>query len=381
MTHVLMISMDATLLTGAIGDSRVRHAGYARRAGRLDIVVCARGVFEPFEAGELRIRSTESRSRLAYVIDGYRVGRKFAVDHPPDVITTQDPFLTGVIGLRLRRTLHVPLIVQDVTSVIDNRAFAQESVLGRVLQLLARQVVRRADAVRVLNNGERAACIRLGVRPDRVHVLPIPTDLARFVQPDTRIDWRARLGIAPANPVALWVGRPVPVKNLPLLLAAFAQVVERLPNAQLVLAGDTTGTLIPGLIGQLHLEKAVKLAGRVIHADLPSLYQAANVYVHSSSYEGFGVVMIEASAAGLPVISTTTDGARDIIREGETGLLVPLNDNSPELLANALRALLSDPARAKAMGERARADVLSRYDPARMMAEWVGLWHSVAAKR
>ncbi len=380
MTHVLMISMDVTLLTGAIGDSRARHAEYARRAGGLDIVVCARGTFEPFEAGELRIRATGSRSRLAYVIDGYRVGRKFAVDRPPDVITTQDPFLTGVIGLRLRRTLHVPLIVQIVTSVIGSTAFARESALTRVLQLLARQIVLRADAVRVVNTNERAACIRLGVPPDRVHVVPFPNDLTRFAQPDTRIDWRAQLGISPTDPVALWVGRPVPVKNLPLLLAAFAKVVECLPDARLVLAGDVTGTTTSALIEHHHLQNAIKLAGRVVHTDLPSLYQAANVHVLSSSYEGLPRVLVEAAAAGLPMISTATDGALDIIRDGETGLLVPLNENSAGLLANALTALLSDPVRAKAMGQRAQADMLTRYDPARMTAEWVGLWQSVAAR-
>ncbi len=380
MTHVLMISMDATLLTGAIGDSRARHAEYARRAGSLDIVVCTRGEYESLEAGELRIRATGSRSRLVYLLDGYRLGRKFAAERLPNVITTQDPFLTGIVGLRLRRTLHVPLIVPAHSSIVDNPAFAHESLSSRLLQRIARQVVRRADAVRVTNTHERAACIQLGLSADQVHVIPVASDVSRFAQPDTRIDWRTRLGVGSTDPLALWVGRPVPFKNLPLLLSAFAQVVARLPNARLVLAGDTTGSSIPALIEQLHLQHAVRLAGRVAHTDLPSLYQAANVYVHSSHYEGFGLVLVEAAAAGLPLISTATDGPRDIIREGETGLLVPLDEHSAEHMADALTALLGDPARAKAMGKRAQADVLIRYDPAHLAAEWVGLWQTVAIR-
>src|SRR5262249_24438433 len=152
--------------------------------------------------------------------------------------------------------------------------------------------------------------------------------------------------------------------------SAFAQVAQRLPSARLVLAGDAAGTSIPALIEKLHLERTVSLAGPVVHADLPSLYQTANVYVHTSSYEGFGLVLVEAAAAGLPLVSTATDGARDIIRDGETGLLVSLNQESTQKLADSLVMVLSDPARAKAMGERARADVLARYDPARVTAEW-----------
>jgi len=380
MPHVLMISMDATLLTGVIGDSRARHAEYARRAGGLDVVVCARGHLDPVDAGALRMRSTHSRSRIAYINDGYRVAMSFAAHRPPDVITTQDPFLTGIVGLRLRRALHVPLIVQDHSSVVDNPAFARERILNRLLQVLARQVIRRADAVRVPNTHERIACIQLGLAPERVQVIPVATDISRFAQLDTRINWRARLAVAATAPLALWVGRPVPFKNLPLLLSAFARVAERLPNACLVLAGDTARTSIPTLIEKYHLEHTVKLAGPVIHSDLPSLYQAANVYVHSSNYEGFGLVLVEAAAAGLPLISTAANGPQDIIQDRETGLLVPLNEASSENLADALVSLLSDPTRAKAMGERARADVMTRYDPARLTAKWISLWESVVAK-
>ena len=380
MTHVLMISMDATLLTGAIGDSRARHIEYAQRAGSLDIVVCNTGKrLDAVDAPPLRIVPTNSTRRLAYVLDGYRAGLRLASECRPDVITTQDPFITGIIGLRLRRVLGVPLIVQNASSILESAAFAHESRLNRVLQLIARQVVRRADVLRVLNTSERSAAIRLGLPADRVHVIPIPTDVARFAQPDRRIDWRARLGLTAEDRVALWVGRAVPVKNIPLLMAAFERVAAQLPTARLVLAGDFDKTPYPAQIAQSGLQNVIKLAGRVVHADLPSLYQAANVYVHSSHYEGLGLVLIEAAAAGLPIVAVASDGPHDIVRHGESGLLVADNAvNLADDLAAALLELLRDPERAKQMGAHARADVMQRYDPARITGEWVGLWQSVA---
>lgn len=208
MTRVLMISMDATLLTGAIGNSRARHVEYARRAGALDVVVCSTAPLDPLETGALRVLPTHSRSRLLYALDGYRAGMRLARIHPPDVITTQDAFLTGIAGLWLRRALHVPLIVQNHSNIAENRAFTAERPINRVLQQIARQVLRRADAIRVINQGERAACLRLGIAPGRVSVIPVATDLARFALPDTRIDWRARLGLTEQNQVVLWSGVP-----------------------------------------------------------------------------------------------------------------------------------------------------------------------------
>ncbi len=373
--NVLMISMDATLLTGTTGDSRARHEIYARRAGSLSIVVCSTASLADLEADPLRIRPTRSRNRLAYLLDGYRVGLQMAALCRPAVITSQDPFLTGIVGLWLSRKLKVPFIVQDVTSAVENWEFARESHLNWGLQQMARQVVRRADAVRVLNHGEKMACVRLGVPADRVRVIPIPTDLSRFVQPSREINWRERLNLSPEDRVALWVGRPVYVKNLPLLLDAFARVHAQLPTARLVLAGDIRDAATPAQIERLGLSSVVRLAGRVAHTDLPSLYQSADIYVHSSRYEGFGVVLIEAAAAGLPLISTDTDGAREIIRDGETGLIVPQN---VEALAKAMLRLLGDPIQARGMGERARADMIARFDGETIIDQWVGMWREVA---
>jgi glycosyltransferase involved in cell wall biosynthesis len=377
--NILMLSMDETILTGTLGDSRARHEEYARRFGTIQMVVCnvVKGgkPLAPLHTERLIIQPTNSRSRLWYVPDAVRAARTLAAELRPNVITSQDALLTGLAGLWIRRVLHAPLIVQDHTAFADNPYWARESRQNRLLQKIAQFVIPRADVVRVVNRGEREACIRIGAQPERVAVVPVPIPLAQFTHPDQRIDWRARFGLTAEQPVALWVGRPVPFKNLGLLLAAWQQVAAKLPAARLILAGSMDGTPYPAQVQALGLADSVILAGRVAYDDLPSLYQTANIYVHSSTYEGGPRVQVEAAAAGIPSVSTDCDGPRDIIKHGETGLLTPMC--APELAA-AILSLLSDPARARQMGQAACTDILERYDQDRLIDQWVGLWRSTS---
>jgi glycosyltransferase involved in cell wall biosynthesis len=87
--------------------------------------------------------------------------------------------------------------------------------------------------------------------------------------------------------------------------------------------------------------------------------------------------MIEASAAGLPVVSTSTDGGREIVVDGETGILVPVRD--ADALADGVVKMLNDPALARRMGERGRQHVARRFDNQMTTDRWVGMWRAVAA--
>src|SRR5690242_5683792 len=120
--HVLMLSMDGSLLTETIGNSRARHEGYAERAGRISVVVCNRGTaLKPYASERLFIEPTNSHGYFNYLLDGYRAAMKLHRSQPINVITSQDPFLTGLIGLALRRRFNVPLIMQINVPVIENR--------------------------------------------------------------------------------------------------------------------------------------------------------------------------------------------------------------------------------------------------------------------
>lgn len=380
--HVLMLSMDTSILTQNIGNSRERHALYAEQAGLLTMVICNRRspALGAYQSDRVIAYPTHSRSYLHYLWDGYRMGLKFQSARPIDMIAAQDPFLTGLIGLMLRRRLHVPLILQDHSSLVDNCYFAAENPRNRWLQRLARWTLHRADAVRVVNHQERLACMRHGVAADRLCVIPVAPDLVPFLTPptDAQINrWREQLHIGPQTPVILWVGRLVPVKNVPLLLRAFRRVQAELGDARLIMVTDRAGTALSDAIAGI--ASSVSILSAVARADLPALYATATVYAHSSNYEGFGLVLAEAAAAGLPAVSTATDGAQEIIIEGQTGRLVPIGDEAA--MAQALLDLLRDPAQCRTMGDRARQHIQDAFDEQRLMNEWIEMWRAVGEKR
>src|SRR5262249_33932981 len=156
------------------------------------------------------------------------------------------------------------------SSFVENRYFAAENPRNRALQWLARRTLRRADAVRVENQQERLACIRLGVPPDYVCSIPLAPDIERFLQPasdEQKQAWYAKLGLQPGTPIVLWVGRPVPVKNLPMLLEAFVQVHAQCPDAHLVVAGDVMGTDFPAKAQALGLASVIHFPGAIAHGD------------------------------------------------------------------------------------------------------------------
>jgi len=360
--HVLMVSLDYSLLGDPHGNTVARHLEYARRIGALTIVTYnpARQPKAPQQFAEnLAVYPANTRPAL-FPWAAYRLAARLHRQHPADVVTTQDPFACGLVGLLLKWRCGLPLNVQSHSHFFENPHWLAERPLrNRLLYALARFIVLRADTVRVLSEREKAIYIRHGVAPECITVLTVPTPVEAFAQPvgEARLaELRAALGVAPDVPVLLWVGFPAAFKHIELLLAAYRQVRAARPAARLVLVGDFRAR--PDFVRQADAEGVI-FAGRVDHADLPAYYQLASVYVHSSRYEGVARVLIEALAAGTPVVSTDHLGAGEVVRHGESGLLT---DHTPKALAGAIIALLDDPARARAMGAAGQRDALARFD-------------------
>jgi glycosyltransferase involved in cell wall biosynthesis len=159
-------------------------------------------------------------------------------------------------------------------------------------------------------------------------------------------------------PRFLCVGRLIPIKGHVVLLRAFRQVLDARPDVRLDIAGR--GVLEHGLkdlARELELGDAVRFLGHV--TPVQGAIEDSLAVVVPSLGEGFGMVALEAMERGRPVIAASIGGLEDIVREGETGLLVPPGEAEP--LAEAMLALASDPARAAAMGVEARRRALERF--------------------
>jgi glycosyltransferase involved in cell wall biosynthesis len=172
----------------------------------------------------------------------------------------------------------------------------------------------------------------------------------------------AAAGIPADAPLAAAVGRLIEQKDHATLLRAFASVRAELPQARLAILGS--GPLeaeTRQLAAELGLEDAVTLPGRT---DIRDWLERADVFVHTSRWEGFGIVLLEAMLAGLPIVATRVSAVPEVVVDGETGLLVDPGDHTR--LAEALGALLADDVRATGLGEAGRRRALDEFSVGRM---------------
>jgi len=377
--NILGISLDRSLVTEgeAIGDNLWRQRRYAQALEHLwYIVYTGRGPgYAPRHlADNLVAYPTRSRARVLFPLDAFRLGYAIICRHRVDLITTQDPFATGLVGYWLKRRFGIPLSVMVFSSFFDNPEWLATGVEARLLHPLGKFIVRRADSIRVESPVERDRLIRLGISADRIRVIPLLVDLERFARADPA-PARARLG---HHPVVFYAGRLSAEKNLPLLLEAAARVALHRPDALFVLAGD--GPQRPHLERlAAHLKlSSVRFLGVVPREELPAYFAACDLFVLPSRYEGIPTVLIEAAAAGKPVIATPLRNATDVMTPGDTGFIV---ERTAEALAERIIFLLDHPDTARAMGQRGRAKILCRYDPARIFADLLAMWRETATRR
>ena len=207
--------------------------------------------------------------------------------------------------------------------------------------------------------------LELDAEEGRVRVVPLGTDPA-FFRPGAPTDpVRERYGLAGGRWL-LSVSPLAPHKGIDTVLRALAQLDGKEADVRYAVAGEGEGRRdLERLIQQLGLGDRVRLLGGVPDADLPGLYNLADVYVGASrrtplSGEGFGIALAEAASSGRPVIAGRTGGIPEAVKDGETGLLV--DAEQPAAVAEAVRRLLRDPKLARRLGEAGRREVERYYN-------------------
>ncbi len=250
---------------------------------------------------------------------------------------------------------------------------------------IERSLARATDRIIAISPSIRDELLheqRIGT-PDQYLVVPLGFDLTKLAAIDdtARASARASLGIAPAAHVVSTVGRLTPIKQHRLFLETARLVAAADPDAIFVVAGD----------GELRMEleqraRSLGLADRVRflgwRRDLEVVYGATDVFLLTSRNEGTPVALIESLAAGVPGVSTDVGGVRDVFlplpgSDEPLGLVAPYDD-APGL-ARAVETLLVDQARRRAIGERGRTAMLSRYGIERLVDDVESLYRQLLA--
>jgi glycosyltransferase involved in cell wall biosynthesis len=170
-------------------------------------------------------------------------------------------------------------------------------------------------------------------------------------------------------------------KNQLGLVRAFAPVAHRHADWRLVLVGDSPEReyrrQLDDVLDELRLRDRVEIRGAATRSELVELYASADVLALSSIQETAPLVIAEAQAAGVAVAATDVGGTRWMIRDGETGLVVPPLDDAA--MADALDALVTDPARRECMGRHARREAALRFAPEHIADRTLELYQQMAA--
>ena len=293
-------------------------------------------------------------SMMAYLPSGYAKGKKLIREHTYDVINTHFVVPTGPLGNWLSKKAGIP----NVLSVHGGDLYDPSKWMSPhrhfILRTSVRKLLRKADAVvgqssNTIGNvhnfyDPEIVCenIPLGiVRPDEIAAAP-----------------RSRYGLSDDDMVLVTVGRLVARKALDQLIT----IVKQLNNARVHLFVIGSGPQQPALetiAQELNVEKQIHFLGQVEEQEKLEVLRMADIYVSTSQHEGFGIVYLEAMAAGLPVVCYDYGGQTDFLESGINGYVVKLNDTAE--FQQACQRLLDGPDRRSGIGKHNKVAVEKYY--------------------
>ena len=296
---------------------------------------------------------TVIRSREPWLLPGGHLVRRvnrLAARHDADLVVIDPALPAGLIGPRL--DLPYAVVVHGAEVAIPGRLPGTRRLLRRVLD----------SAAGVIAAGQYSAleCERVLGRSLPAFVIPPGVDVERFhpASHDERARLRGRLGLRPEASTVVSVSRLVPRKGMDTLVRAAARLASDGRDLQVIVAGDGRDRRrLRSLAARTGAP--VRLRGRLDDADVTDLVRCADVFAmlcrtrwRGLEQEGFGIVFLEAAAAGVPQVAGRSGGAHEAVADGETGIV--LDRATPAAAAEAIGTLLADRERRTEMGAAAR---------------------------
>ncbi len=363
---VLVIGRDLNLFVPE-SENYKRVKEYAELFTEYHVINMVGGKHLPMVDGKLFIWPTNSFLLLFAWFDAFRLGFGLAGKRSLKVVDAQDPAEAGLAAFLVAKFCHLPLRLQIHTDIL-NPYFRRASWKERIRYWLARFIIPRADHLRVVSERIKKTLIGLGIPGSRITVLPIFTDVSRFLKAARDPETDQRLQEYDFKMIA--VGRFVDKeKNFSMLLKIMADLVKIHPKLLLVLMGDGPDrSFYEKEMQNLGLAKNVIIEGW--RSDFPAFYKSFDLFLLSSNYEGWGRVVIEAMASGLPIVMTDVGLAGEIVKNKENGIIIEVGNarafskaiieiaqNKEKKLLLATRALVT----ARSLNLPSRTEYLKKY--------------------
>lgn len=346
---VLSISLDKKILDKESKNFK-RQKEYAGLVNELHIVIF--GPEKEIKSGNLFIYSSGGSNKISLFLKAHRTAKKILKNKNLKdwVVTTQDPFESALIGWCLSKKFKIGLNIQEHGDYFSEKYWRNESLLNFLRYYLGKFLIKRADSIRVVAQRIKNALSKMRIDKNRIVVVPVYTEIktgSNSVDIELQKKHKDKF-------VFLTLARLVKQKNLPLLIKAFKNVAKKNNQAILLIVGKG-----PEKKKLVSLAKKLRLGDKIFFIDwtddIYSYYNLADVYVLSSNYEGWGRVIIEAAGCGLPIIMTDVGCAGEVIKSGESGLVVPIGDKKE--LEEAMIKLIGDKESRERLGEEAKKQI------------------------
>jgi len=373
---VKILHLINTLSAGGAELHLLTLCRHLKRQGLEPVVAClreqvggSRSLRDDFEDEGIRVIRLETDGRFDLRSIGRLAG--LVAKERPNILHTHLP--RADIAGACRRLLHpsVPWIC-SVHDIHDN------SWSGRWTLPIFNFIWRRADRVIAISQAVKDWLVKdRAVPAENVSVIHYGIEAERFSQSrsDLAQEW-----VLKDKLVIGAIGRLEPRKGHDCLLHAIAELKKIVPGVSLLIAGHDPwgyGKELQSLIERLDLSKEVRLVG--FQSDIAAFLGAIDIFAFATQSEGFGQVVIEAMAAGKPVVASKIAPLTEIIREGETGVLVSRDD--PRAFADAIAWLFTHPDQAREMGKRGQARVDNHFSAGKMVEKTLLLYDDVLRER
>ncbi|HEY3377294.1 MAG TPA: glycosyltransferase [Armatimonadota bacterium] len=276
----------------------------------------------------------------------------------------------NILARLVRPFSQIPILISTAHNINEG---------GRWRELAYRLTDRYTELTVNVSQAAVDRYVEIGAVPrEKIRLVPNGVDSEKFApNPARRTQMRKALGVGDGF-TWLAVARFEEAKDYPTMLRAFAQHRQQWPSSRLLLVGrGTTESAMRQLTTELGLDDAIYFLG--VRPDIPALMNAADAYLMSSRWEGMPNVLLEASASGLPIVATRVGGNAEVVRDGETGFLVPAGDMAAlaGAMARVMRFSVDELAE---MGVNARQNMEQEYSLARIVDIWDALYAEFDAR-
>lgn len=341
---ILMTSTDKNIFKENSA-SMERMTEYGKLVRELHIIIFSlkKDNFKNSKISEnIFLYPTDSFNRFCHIFKAYKISKKILAGNNKDfLITSQDPFETGIVGFLIKRKFKIPRQVQIHTDFLSPY-FAAELFLNKIRLLIAKFLIPRADGIRVVSKRIKNSLIsKFKISDDKIFVLPIFINAEKIKNASITVDLRKKY--PQFNFIILTVSRLAKEKNISFILKTMKTVIKKYKSIGLVIAGS--GPLKEKLEKEaenLNIRKNIIFEGNVEFETIISYYKTADIFILASNYEGYSMAAVEAAVCGLPVVMTDVGVAGEILKDKENGLIFPIG--SAESFKNAILSLIENSA-------------------------------------